>query len=453
MAGLAGYVLGELSTIYTIIQYSFLLTLFGVLVTTMGWSGFRLIWIPFAYLIFMVPLPEFLRVALSGELQLISSELGVAVIRMFGITVFLEGNVIDLGIYQLQVAEACNGLRYLFPLMSFGFLCAVLYQGPFWHRAVVFISTVPVTILMNSFRIGVIGVLVRNYGIEQAEGFLHWFEGWFVFMACVGILFLEMWLLNKLQGDKPLLQVFGLDIPPAESLKGLIPRNMPPQAVGAALVVLIGVIVSVSLQQRQEIIPERSQLSTFPFRVAEWQGYDQGVDQVYLDALKLEDHLLAIYKREEPDVAAVQIWIAYYDSQRKGESAHSPKACLPGGGWQVESFAKKEITDVGPDGQSLTVNRFMVAKGEARQLVYYWFDQRGRRLTNEYLVKWYIFWDSMTQNRTDGALVRLTVMVPDALRVPEADAQLEDFIRAIDSTLAYYIPAQDIVPRAGQAAL
>ncbi len=104
--------------------------------------------------------------------------------------VFLEGNIIDLGVYKLQVAEACSGLRYLFPILSFSYLFAILYRGPVWHKAVLLLSAAPLTVFMNSFRIGVIGVLVNQYGIEQAEGFLHFFEGWVIFIACISVLFL-----------------------------------------------------------------------------------------------------------------------------------------------------------------------------------------------------------------------------------------------------------------------
>ena len=120
------------------------------------------------------------------------------------IPVYLDGNIIDLGTYKLQVAEACSGLRYLFPLMSFGFLFALLYRGPVWHKCLLFLVTIPITMLMNSVRIGVIGYLVDRYGIEQAEGFLHFFEGWIIFIACVGILLLIALLLRRLPAaDRP----------------------------------------------------------------------------------------------------------------------------------------------------------------------------------------------------------------------------------------------------------
>ncbi len=126
--------LGEISSIVTLIQYAFWLGVWGLVLLSAGVSGTKVIWAAVFYLVFMIPLPPFLYFNLSQELQLISSSLGVAVIRLFDISVYLEGNVIDLGVYQLQVVEACSGLRYLFPLMSFGFLISYIYRGPVWQK-------------------------------------------------------------------------------------------------------------------------------------------------------------------------------------------------------------------------------------------------------------------------------------------------------------------------------
>ena len=121
------YFLGDLSTIYLVVHYSFVLLLFSLLVAYFGWRGARVLWAPVFFLIFMIPLPPFLHNMLSSKLQLLSSELGVSFIRLFDISVFLEGNVIDLGTMKLQVVEACSGLRYLFPLTSFGFLRVYIF--------------------------------------------------------------------------------------------------------------------------------------------------------------------------------------------------------------------------------------------------------------------------------------------------------------------------------------
>jgi len=207
-AALVLCVLGEFSTIFALQYYGFVLALAGLVLAATGGGGLRLLWFPIAYLVFMIPLPNFLQVKLSQDMQLISSFLGVAMIRWTGISVFLSGNVIDLGVYKLQVVEACSGLRYLFPLMSFGFLAAYLFQGALWQRVVLFLSTIPITIAMNSLRIAIIGVLVEYYGIGAAEGFLHYFEGWSVFLVCLAVLCGEAWLLVKLNDRKGRLSDF-----------------------------------------------------------------------------------------------------------------------------------------------------------------------------------------------------------------------------------------------------
>lgn len=196
--GLSILLFGELATLYILVQYGFIITLHGIAMTMLGWAGYRVIAIPLMMLFLAVPLPEFLYNNLSGLLQLISSEIGVWLIRQFDISVYLEGNVIHLRSMKLQVVEACSGLRYLFPLMAIGFMVAYIYQASFWKKTVLFFSTIPITLLMNSFRIGMVGVTVEYWGQEMAEGVLHDFEGWVVFMASLSVLFAEMWVLNQI---------------------------------------------------------------------------------------------------------------------------------------------------------------------------------------------------------------------------------------------------------------
>ena len=437
-------VLGEFSAIYTISQVGFVIGVNGAALAVFGRPFYRIAWPALVYLIFLVPLPDFLQVKLSAELQLISSSLGVGVVRLFGLPVYLEGNVIDLGAFQLAVAEACSGLRYLFPLMSFGFLCAVLYQAPLWQRVVVFLSSIPITVLMNSLRIGIIGILVNDFGIEQAQGFVHDFEGWVVFMVCVGILFFEMFILARLSGRR-LLKSLRMDTPPLpELLRILGSQPVHRLALAGAGLVVAGGLLSAGLDKREDLVPRRGQLATFPLRIGPWTGTEIYVEPLILEGVKADDTLLANYDRGAADPEPVILWIAYYSSQRSGRAVHSPKVCLPGGGWEIQSFEERQLEGVAPGGPPLPVNRVIIGLGEERQLVYYWFAQRGRTLTNEYLVKWYIFWDALTRNRTDGALVRLTTPVDEgASGVAAADKRLLDFVSDVDPTLAYFIPQHD----------
>jgi len=175
-----------------------------------------------------------------------------------------------------------------------------------------------------------------------------------------------------------------------------------------------------------------------PMDIGEWKGKRDIMESIYLDALKLSDYIIADYTGK--DNRPVNFYVAYYDSQRKGVSAHSPKSCLPGGGWQITEFDQKVIDGVFVAGKPLQVNRTLIQLGEVKQLVYYWFQQRGRVVTNEYLVKWFLFWDALTRQRTDGALIRLTALVRPGQEVAETDRLLREFVGDVSSELDKFIP-------------
>ncbi len=440
IGGIFLYAIGELSSLYVVIEYSFVVVVISLFYTVMGWRAFKHIAIPLLILFLMIPLPNFLYNNLSSKLQLISSQIGVGFIRLFDITVFLEGNVIDLGSYQLQVVEACNGLRYLFPLMALGFIMAYFYKTALWKRVLVFITTIPLTVIMNSIRIGIIGVTVEYWGQEMAEGFLHDFEGWIVFMICAALLFSEMWVLVKLSKDKrPFREVFGLEFPePTPRGATIIKRSVNTPFIASIALVVFMVVGSSIITEREEEIPERKYFNEYPTTLSDWKGNRGSLEQMYIDTLKFEDYIIADYKNRNNDL--VNFYVAYYDSQRKGESVHSPRSCIPGSGLRIESLKQYDVPGVNISGKQLKVNRAIIKEGDKTSLIYYWFQQRGRSITNEYMVKWWLFWDALTKNRSDGSLVRLTTMVPPGSTPEEADKVLTEFAKDISGTLSEYIP-------------
>jgi len=438
IAGLI-FFMGAISTTHTLSQYAMVLAILGAALAMMGWRAFRIIAIPLALLFFMVPLPPFIYNTLSTKLQLISSELGVAVIRLFGISVYLEGNVIDLGTYKLQVVEACSGLRYLFPLVSLSFIAAYIYKAEFWKKAVVFLSSIPITVLMNSFRIGVIGVLVEYYGIEQAEGFLHYFEGWIIFMACMTILVLEMIVLSRIGKNKrPLSEAFAIDFPDSIACDQKSYRQVRAQHYVIVLIAAAILTGSMYAQGRVEQDLSRRVFAEFPLQIGEWKGREDRLEPIILKALKLDDYIISDYvdAKGEP----VNFYAAYYKDQQAGSAAHSPRACIPGGGWLIKQHSVVDVDGVSIDGKPLRVNRMVTKKGDYTQLVYYWFQQRGRDITSEWMVKWYLFWDALTRNRTDGALVRLTAFVGSGQDIEDADQRLQVFAKEVVPLLDDYIP-------------
>jgi exosortase D (VPLPA-CTERM-specific) len=444
--GIALYFLGSLASITTLDAYALVIVVAGGLLAVMGWQAFRIVLVPVLLLFLMNPIPAFFYNNLSSQLQLLSSKIGVLVIRLFGVSVFLEGNVIDLGSYKLQVAEACSGLRYLFPLVTLGVIVGYLFRARVWMRWIVVLSTIPITVLMNSFRIGVIGVLVDHFGIEQAEGFLHYFEGWVIFVVCFVLLFLECWLLARWSSDRRRFRdLFALESPAGRPAGVIaVPRRLAVSGLAALLLLLAAVYPARALPERTELRPARADFAEFPLAIDGWNGRRQRLEQVYLDTLKLDDYVLADFARAALAGGAaatppVNLYVAYYASQRTGQSAHSPRSCLPGGGWEMHDFGPHAIRGL-PGRAALRVNRVIIQQGNARQLVYYWFQERGRVITNEFLVKWYLFVDALLRNRTDGALARfVTPLAPNETEA-SADARLEGFAADVLPTLHRYLP-------------
>ena len=431
-------VVGELSALFILSQVGFVVALLGICLSIGGYSLLRVTLAPILFLLFSIPLPYFIESVLTWRLQLISSELGVAVIRLFHIPVYLEGNVIDLGYYKLQVVEACSGLRYLYPLLSLGFLAAYFFHAPFWQRSLVFLSALPITILMNSLRIGLVGVLVNRWGTQAAEGLLHFFEGWTIFIASAGLLVGEIAVLARLAGHKSFFDALAL---PSVAIprSSLAPGPVTHSLVASLALLCAGAVATFFLSNRQEIIPDRQRFVAFPSGLGEWQGRPSLLEPQVEHALGLEDYILSDYS--SPSGGPVNLYVAYYASQRTGVSPHSPIVCMPGGGWQITRF---ERTTFASDTHKLyfPLNRAVIERNSTKQVVYYWFVQRGRTIANEYVSKWYLFSDAILENRSDGALVRVTTPVYPAEGEQAADNRLRSFIQELQPRLVGYLPGR-----------
>lgn len=426
--------IGELTAIWTIVQYSLLLLCLGLAWTMIGFQ-IRKILIPFLHLFLVIPLPYMLDVMLSGRMQLVSSNLGVSIVRALGMSVFQEGNVIDLGIYKLQVVEACSGLNYMYPMMTLSLMIAYMYKGPFWSRVLLFLSSVPISIVMNSARIAIVAILVNHYGNEAAEGFMHYFEGWVIFMLCIGLVLLEAKILNKLLGIHPrFADSFDYletrhQYEDTASLSGI--KRAP--VIFALCIVILAAVSTLTIQRREEIIPQRELFAAFPMQLAGWQGRPYSFQNNENDKLKLKDYLLVNYHKANTNV---DLYMGYTDSQRAGFVPHSPKACVPGGGWEITDTRLQTIT---VDSQhTFQVTRLLISKGESKQLMYYWFHQRGRDLSNEFPMKFALLYDAIKINRTDGAIVRFTT--PIYRSETEADVTLTELIRLSYPHFSKFVP-------------
>lgn len=436
----ASLLVAVLASFQTAAQYGFILALVGLSLAFAGVKTTKTLAPAFVYLLFAIPLPHLIYANLSGELQLISSNIGVFVLEIVGISVFQEGNIIDLGTYKLQVVEACSGLRYLFPLISFGYLAAYLLDDKLWKRIVIFLSAVPIAIGMNSLRIAFIGITVNFWGSQMAEGFLHEFEGWVIFMLCTILLMIEVYILMRI-GKKGRFRSEIFSLPHGKTLSGHL-NFAPPIYISILFCLAVSIIFGTGLiNQRSEIIPEHRDFAFFPATIEKWHGKQQKLDDDVLQGLQLTDYLLTDYTKEDTN-ASVNLYIAYYAKQGMGSSTHSPSNCIPGGGWRIADKSIKTITLA--NDQKVRVSRLLIRKGDVSQLVYYWFDERGRNITETYYTKWYLMIDSVTMHRTDGALIRLVTQFKGKESEETADERLKNFLSDTYPTIKTFIPAKNL---------
>jgi EpsI family protein len=189
---------------------------------------------------------------------------------------------------------------------------------------------------------------------------------------------------------------------------------------------------------RTETVALNQPLDGLPTVLGSWRMLNEGViEQEILDVLKADDVLNRNYAHTE-NGSFVNLFVAYFKTQRTGQAPHSPRNCLPGSGWVQNSY---EVIQIPIEGRSpIEVNRYIVAKGEAQSLVLYWYQSRDRVVADEYRAKFFVIADALRYNRTDTALVRVVTPV-QGRDVKSASAAAIDFVRAVFNPLRARLPA------------
>jgi len=217
----------------------------------------------------------------------------------------------------------------------------------------------------------------------------------------------------------------------------------------APLIVTVLLLVQAALLYsavRPEIVPDGRPLDGMPVTLGSWRLAQTGViDQETLDVLKADDTLNRTYCTS-PSGSCVQteqgtvanLFVAAFRTQRTGKAPHSPKNCLPGSGFVPISSGEVAI-DVGL-AAPITVNRYVVAYGNQRDLVLYWYQSRDRVVADEYKAKFWVMADAIRLNRTDTALVRVIVPLSGKDEA-QAQAAATDFVRSFYATLRTYLPS------------
>jgi EpsI family protein len=198
--------------------------------------------------------------------------------------------------------------------------------------------------------------------------------------------------------------------------------------------ILLCAFVLLQTMSHGEAIVARRPLHVLPYTLGAWRGEEDPLQEQVVRAVGVSDYTSRTYAQlaETP----VQLYVGYYASQRSGDTIHSPKNCLPGAGWDPIRSGYATISLA--TGREIVVNEYVIQQDQNKQLVFYWYQGRGRVIASEYVGKFWMIADAISRNRTDGALVRLVTPMDDG--EGEAHARLVSFTRILFPFLDKLIP-------------
>jgi exosortase len=188
--GLCVLVLGQVGAELFLSRLSLLIVLAGLIVFFAGWSFFRAVLFPWAFLLLMIPIPELVFSQITFPLQILASKVASAALPWLGVPVLREGNIIILPTLSLEVADACSGIRSLMTLATLAVIYGYLSERSLPLRVLLAVAALPIAVAANSLRIIGTGVLVQYWDPDKAQGFFHEFQGWLVFVASLAMLYL-----------------------------------------------------------------------------------------------------------------------------------------------------------------------------------------------------------------------------------------------------------------------
>jgi EpsI family protein len=189
--------------------------------------------------------------------------------------------------------------------------------------------------------------------------------------------------------------------------------------------------------------PQReAQFEPIPLNVGQWQGRDIPIDESTAATLKATSALMRAYRH--PDGTYLTLFLAYFRDQKYGSQIHSPRHCLPGGGWVVANLERVPF-DLGD--KHLTVNRMIITRREQVDQMFYWFVTRSGQLTSEYALKFDLVWNSLLLRPTDAAMIRVTVN-RQGRSAEECQEIAEWFLRSIKDEIDRSLPFEKVVDEA-----
>jgi len=386
----------------------------------------------------MIPLPTIVQIWIGLPLKAISTKLGEIILRISGVPVFVEGHIIDLGVIELQVVDACSGLRYILPLFALGIIFAHFFEKTVWKKVVLAVLTIPIAIITNGVRIGITGILVQAYGEDAAMGFFHSFSGWIIFIFAFALLFVFHFLMKKLFKDNSFSSPDSRTAAkkPGASRAG---HSSIPLIVSSLLLTVVG-ILSFSTSHLPPM-GLREGLAQFPLVIDDWKAHNtERISSDIIEKSGAEDVFTAGYSNREEK--AVSLYIGYRGSPflESENFFHSPNVCIPSSGWKVVQKKTHHISGV-PYFGTIPVSEMVIEKMGYRQLVYFWFQTKSRVSHNVNINRYHLSLHAIMRDNTYDIFIRPISQLYEGETIEDAEKRMDQFVKEMMPVLLQFLKA------------
>lgn len=406
-------------------------------------SGFRValgFWPGFVLMALAMPLPKILHDKIFGPLQDVSVGVGLNMLRLGGGFGAREGTDLVFSGGALPVEEAASSLVALAPALAAAGIVALLGKGPRWARAAFVMAAPVVVVFLTTLRVGLLGVVSGLSGAASAEMLLRLTGPAATFAGVAVILLALRWSLawagvwafrwrDVSQGGRTAVPVVW---------RGFRTRLAPIMlAAAASVIVAAGYLLAPGPSEGRIA---RADFGLFPPEIDDWFGSKSALSDRTEFTLGADDYISANFFHPD-ERAPVDFFSAYYfDQNRERGNIHSPEVCLPNDGWTIEDLRQVTIPLDSATVRSISVNRAVIRRGPVRNLALYWFEGRGRSMSDPLVWQLFTKIDVFRLGRADGAIVRVVTPILEDETEADAEARLLRFLSSTVDQLPRFIP-------------
>jgi exosortase D (VPLPA-CTERM-specific) len=430
---------GEFFTIYLSLWFMIV----GLCWVQFGWRKMRTIIFPLALLLTAFPPPRFLHVRIFTTVELISAEIAAQFLRLLQFSVFRQYNVLELEFARFEVIRWHSSLRFLIPIGIITLVIVYLFRAAWWKRALVLGLAAPLALVVNGVRTAALALIANAHPNEAVAGWVYEALGWLMVLVVCGALLATLFFWSGRPKSETSAQAAFHHAAPEPGGPGPDPsnpgrKNIPLPYV-TAVAFLIGVFVFLQYRwHTPDDLPRAGSLETFPDAIAVWQGQRYFFPAELISQMNLSDYVEMEYR--DPQDSVIDFYVAWYASQSKGKSIHTPETCLRGVGWKFQKEQQISVDLPGYENSPVRLNRVMLTNGPRHFIMYFWFRVRERNLVDAYELKFFNFWDRLIRRRSDGALIRVMTPIKEPETSHDAGQRLQNFLTAALPVLDNRLP-------------